>query len=520
MTDVLYIVGNTSQHGNAELRWSLRSLAKYARGLGRVVVAGYPPEFLSGDVSCLPVPDLLDWYKHHNILAAILAAIDAGAVKGDFLYSSDDHFLAAPCDLDRWPFFFKAASLPVASSYKGEPTQYQKSLIRTRKLLEAAGLDPRNWSSHANTHMHTADAPRVRELVSLGERLGLARFGFEPTCLFMAARAEREGNIVPSYRADIKMGAQFTLPKPAPLPFTFIDARAAIERYGLADISRMTYHGRAVSPLQVFRMVAPLLPEFAGLDRLLYCDIDVEFRSPRFAEALALDFPGEIGAVHDGERFSRRHAPVVAALRPSFRPGQYVNSGVLVMDLPRIRANHPTLAADLPRWISLCADRRLGCVDQDLINAFFDCSIIPQPFNVLPWQYNGGDAFIVHYASKDKLSGVYPPPASAARVLPSNSQLSTLNSQLSTLNSPTLLFCVDGSPRARGWLHHALATLAEVSRIGGLSPRVFIASDSPYPSPMPASFSISDEAFDCPEFMSFMSAEFPAPCRFEKEFHS
>ena len=37
--DVLYIVGTGSKHDNLELRWSLRSLAKFGRGVGRVIVA-------------------------------------------------------------------------------------------------------------------------------------------------------------------------------------------------------------------------------------------------------------------------------------------------------------------------------------------------------------------------------------------------------------------------------------------------------------------------------------------------
>ena len=39
MMDVLYIVGPESGHQNRELRWSLRSLEKFGRNLGRVVVA-------------------------------------------------------------------------------------------------------------------------------------------------------------------------------------------------------------------------------------------------------------------------------------------------------------------------------------------------------------------------------------------------------------------------------------------------------------------------------------------------
>ena len=510
MTDVLYIVGRGSEHDNLELRWSLRSLAKYAKNLGRVVVAGYPPAFLSDEVVRLPLADLSDDYKHHNILAAILAAIDRGVVRGDFLYSSDDHFLTAPADLDAWPFYYKGEMLPETSDFRTEPTPYQKSLISTRRLLEAAGLEPRNWSSHCNTHMHTADAPRVRELLQLGRRLGLSRFGYEPTCLFMACRAARE-KITPTLRRDVKIGEQFHLPAPSPVPFTFIDARPAIERFGLSAISRLRWHGRPASPMQLFRVAAPLLPELADVDKLLYCDIDVDFRSPRFAEVFDLDVPGDMTAVPDAPRFQE-----LASLN-----SQYFNSGVLLMDLRNMRRNHPELERMIPQWTDVAVERRFKFIDQDVINKFCYVSPMPHAFNVMPRHYAAGeDAFIVHYASKDKLTGGYPPAELATRIGASKTRTGaseTRTSASETRTGAAILFCVDGDLRAHGWLHYALETLARVAPPGL---RVFIASDSPYPGELPPSISISDAAFSSKSFLSWTAASFPSPSTFEVSAHA
>ena len=100
--DVLYVVGKGSTHDNAELRWSLRSLEAFGRNLGRVVVAGYPPEWLSDEVVKVPVPDVpVAAYKHVNIMNCILECCRTKAVTGEFLYSSDDHFLCREVDLDR-----------------------------------------------------------------------------------------------------------------------------------------------------------------------------------------------------------------------------------------------------------------------------------------------------------------------------------------------------------------------------------------------------------------------------------
>ena len=51
MTDILYIMGHGADGvDNLPLRWSLRSLAKHASNVGRVIVAGHIPKWLSDEV--------------------------------------------------------------------------------------------------------------------------------------------------------------------------------------------------------------------------------------------------------------------------------------------------------------------------------------------------------------------------------------------------------------------------------------------------------------------------------------
>lgn len=208
MTDVLYIVGQGSKNGNVELRWSLRALAKHARNLGRVVVAGYPPKWLSKDVVRIRVQDIPGAdYKHRNILAAILAAIDCGAVRGKFLYSSDDHYLVKDVDLDSYPVWFKRPKLRSLADMRRDgvpPSSYRLSLAGTRCALETAGYEAVEYSCHANTWMDSADAKTVRSVAADGDMLGL-RYGYEPTCLFANVRQRREP-FEAIHRPDCKIG--------------------------------------------------------------------------------------------------------------------------------------------------------------------------------------------------------------------------------------------------------------------------------------------------------------------------
>lgn len=207
--DVLYVVGTGSGHDNCELRWSLRSLDMFAENLGRVVVAGYPPEWLSAEVVRVDVPDDPGAaYKHVNIMNCILECCRRGVVRGEFLYSSDDHFLCRQVDLDAYPYFYKSDSLLTAEDLERQGrrlTPYRQSLAETRVVLEANGYEPREWSGHVNTHMDAQDAPEVARLVEFARDRGF-RMGLEPTCCFMAVR-HRRSPVVPTFRADVKAKA-------------------------------------------------------------------------------------------------------------------------------------------------------------------------------------------------------------------------------------------------------------------------------------------------------------------------
>ena len=180
--DILYILGAGSRKDNLELRMSLRSISKYGSNIGRVIVAGAPPKWLSDDVVQMTVGDPYG-YKHQNILHCIEQVIDAGLVKGEFLYSSDDHFYVKPVDFDNYPYFYKS-ELRRSVNRTDNFYQYHKSLYDTRKLCEKYGLPTGNYSQHCNTHMHTEVFKCCRGIIH--ESYGLP-YGVEPTTILMNA---------------------------------------------------------------------------------------------------------------------------------------------------------------------------------------------------------------------------------------------------------------------------------------------------------------------------------------------
>lgn len=204
--DILYIVGPeaVSKHGNRELRWSLRSVAKYARNLGRVVVAGCPPAWLADEVVRVPVEDEPGRSKFLLIWRKFWAAVDAGAVQGEFLVSADDHFYSRPVDLDATPFWYRRPGILRLEDMGKEDggNSYHRLLAATREVLVRSGYPARDCASHCNFRVDLRDAPVVRELFALARPEETER-AFDLGSMFVNVRAMRE-HVPFTWRQDIK----------------------------------------------------------------------------------------------------------------------------------------------------------------------------------------------------------------------------------------------------------------------------------------------------------------------------
>lgn len=198
--DILYILGSGSLHNNIELRMSLRSISKYGRGIGKVIVAGQPPSWLSDEVVQVEVKDKF-YYKHQNILNCIETVVDMGLLDGDFLYSSDDHFYVRPVDFDSYPVYYKC---PLRSAVnKTDPFyQYHRSLYDTRRLCIKYGLPTINYSQHCNTHMHTEVIKEIRNIIHESYKFP---YGVEPTSIIMNAWQTKPNAPIPIEREDVKI---------------------------------------------------------------------------------------------------------------------------------------------------------------------------------------------------------------------------------------------------------------------------------------------------------------------------
>lgn len=183
--DILYVVGENRDE--RLLRWSLRSVRQFAEGVGRIVVAGYPPAWLSDSVVRVECrDDEGDWGKHHDIMRCIMEAVSSGAVTSRFLYSSDDHFFVRPVFLPDYPVYVQNGGMPSSSDFSrsGISNRWAESCAHTRELLFSHGYACEHFSGHYDTWMFAEDAGEVRDLVAESERAGNA-LGLEPTDTFL-----------------------------------------------------------------------------------------------------------------------------------------------------------------------------------------------------------------------------------------------------------------------------------------------------------------------------------------------
>lgn len=149
--DILYVVGKGSIWQNNELRYSLRSIARFGINVGRVFLVGFRPDFVSDNVTFIPCDDPYDM-AHKNILHKVLCAIENSDIEPHFLISSDDHFYIKHTDFDNYPVYYRNLTIPDGVPFDKRYNPYNISLVETRGILEKRGLPLYQTNPHCNTH--------------------------------------------------------------------------------------------------------------------------------------------------------------------------------------------------------------------------------------------------------------------------------------------------------------------------------------------------------------------------------
>lgn len=149
--DVVYVIGTGSKWDNNELRYSLRSIEKFASGLGEVYIVGDElPDFLD--------PKAVHYIQCSDVPGCSPALNVYGKIERFFLYtkvdrfllSSDDHFFIKPVDFEHWPIHYKGEAMPAEYESGLGDKRYTQTMIDTRNFMKEKGLDLKYYEGHTN----------------------------------------------------------------------------------------------------------------------------------------------------------------------------------------------------------------------------------------------------------------------------------------------------------------------------------------------------------------------------------
>ena len=143
--DIIIPLGTGSTSNNAELRFALRSIARYVPDLGKIYVATTsPPDWLQG-VEIVPIPDTHTNNKDANLFDKVLSVCKNTDISDRFLIWSDDQIALKPVDLDRLNIYNERTR----ATMEAKTSKWAHRLIHTLNLLRQHGIVVDfNWDSH------------------------------------------------------------------------------------------------------------------------------------------------------------------------------------------------------------------------------------------------------------------------------------------------------------------------------------------------------------------------------------
>ncbi len=141
--DILLPIGPGSRYGDFELRMSLRSIEKHARGLRRVVVVGRIPGWLRETDRVRIVPrDEFRCNKASRISLKVLWAMEHLDLTDRVAFWNDDYLMLRDFDLRGTPSYYRG------NLWRKGKDSWSQLLDHTGKVLSEAGFTARHFDIH------------------------------------------------------------------------------------------------------------------------------------------------------------------------------------------------------------------------------------------------------------------------------------------------------------------------------------------------------------------------------------
>lgn len=157
MTDIVYTLGKGSKWQDSELKYSLRSVERYATHTCGIYIIGKKPDWIQ-DINYVPFVE--NSYKEKNILDKILQACKTPGITNPFLFINDDHFFVESTDISKYPNYTDGY-LQNAIDNRERKDEYQAMMIATLNELKRCNLPTLNYDIHCPMLIDKAKFPEI-----------------------------------------------------------------------------------------------------------------------------------------------------------------------------------------------------------------------------------------------------------------------------------------------------------------------------------------------------------------------
>lgn len=142
--DVLYCLGNGSKFHDAEIKYSIALLKKFAK-FDRIFIVGKYPEGYAKtkDVVYIPFDDQLSRTK--NVFLKICMVASDCNISENFLYMMDDVFILNHIDIENYPLYHSNEIKDFPKEYL---TTYLKEMAETKEFLKKHNKPVLNYGVH------------------------------------------------------------------------------------------------------------------------------------------------------------------------------------------------------------------------------------------------------------------------------------------------------------------------------------------------------------------------------------
>lgn len=143
--DILIVLGTGSKWQNNELRYCLRGIERFAKGVNKVWIVGQDPGFLSSEANLHARPDA-GTNKEHRIAEQVCWAAKNLPLTEKFLWMNDDFFFLKDTDITTYPYY-QDGSLEEKWK-KIKPNGYRIAIMQTDAQLRGKKLPTVNYEQH------------------------------------------------------------------------------------------------------------------------------------------------------------------------------------------------------------------------------------------------------------------------------------------------------------------------------------------------------------------------------------